>query len=446
MRKILCFLFMVGCASGFEYKVSGLAESFTKAGFNNQRLVQGSDNDRAPTESFSTIFAQLNFDAQIFSGLNFGLGGSVGGLALDSTNNAQGKEYALTQGLNRTVVQDAFFGASFERNKAQNYVLHNAFLEHSSEHFYLKLGRYESGKVGEWFDGHTQGAEGYAKFGAFKLWAFFSNRRALLHSRLFYDWWQLNGEHENGKTRNLYAAGFDTESSGFKLSLFSYYADSKVVAPGFSLSFDTNPSFSMQGFRSITKIHALFPIAQSSFVGSNDTFGADVTTTIYDGYRNWGYVKKSTQTLHIAQKFAFDNMNFGLGYYQNFGNANALIGTFGSPLELAILPSNAYDYGRGMSDMVGANALTGYGYFGSVHGGFDWSLLARATKSDRSDEQSVALNMNYQIRSDIKISAKLEWLNDITKAGYSPYIGANKLAKKRADDKSHAFFVISHTF
>ena len=142
-----------------------------------------------------------------------------------------------------------------------------------------------------------------------------------------------------------------------------------------------------------------------------------------------------------------------MGYYQNFGNANELIGRWGNPIGIDIWTAGAYDIGNALNDIIGRNAVTGFGYLGANYGSFDWKFIGRGTNSPRSAEQSVALLLNYQIREDIAIGGKLEWFSDTTKAGYSPVVFGygkgeepHKLDKKRTDDRSHAFFYIRHTF
>ena len=439
MKKTLAYIALGGglltsSLNAFDYKVSGSAESFTKWGFNNQRLDTA--NNQAPTESFTTLFAQPNLNADLGAGFKAGLGGAIGGLAFDSTRNDP-----LVSNIGSPVVT-AYFGTAWDKERVQNYMVQNAFLEYSyGENVYLKAGRYESGKVGEWFSGYTQGAEGYFQAGGVKLWGFLSNRRAFAYDQWFNDFYRVLGTYAGGATRNIYAAGLDFSSSGLTLSAFSYYTPGVYTAPGASITFDSNPSKEAQGFKSLTKIRFLAPVADSSRIG-------------YAGAR-WGEVEKHSYTLHIEQKFEINMFFFGAGYYQNFGNASELIGRWGNPLSLDIWTGSAYDIGQALNDIIGRNAVTGYGFLGANYGNFDWKILGRGTNSPRSAEQSVAFILNYQIREDIAIGGKLEWFSDTTKAGYSPLGGSYVvqaenssavLTNNRKDDRSHAFFYIRHTF
>lgn len=440
MKKVLALSALGGLLTSslysFDYSVSGSAENFTKWGFNNQSFVPA--EHKAPTDSFASLVAKLDLNADLGAGFKFGLGGAIGGLVLDSTKNninSWGSQVAMS-----------YFGNSYDKGRVQNAMIHNAFLEYSNDIVYLKAGRYEAGKVGEWFSGYNQGVEGYVKAGPVKIWGFLSNRRGFAYGQWFYDFYRVHGTYDgyidgNGKkvggeaTRNTYAVGLDFSASGLTASLFSYYTPGTYTAPGVSLTFDSNPAKQIEGFKSFSKIRFLAPIADTRMIGGQSG-------------REWGYVNKDSYILNIEQKFEIDAFFLGGGYYRNFGNANELIGRWGNPVSLDMWTANAYDIGYSLSDMAGKNAATGYGFVGANYGSFDWKLQYRGTKSPRSDEQSVALFINYQLREDIAVGGKVEWLADTTKAGYSPLYGwgGSKLTKNQTDDRSHAFFYIRHTF
>lgn len=418
--------------SAFDYKVSGSAESFTKWGFNNQRLDTAAN--QAPTESFTTLFAKLNLNADLGAGFKAGIGGALGGLAFDSTQND-----GIVDGVG-SPVQTSYFGTAWDKGKIQNYMLQNAFLEYNyNDNVYLKAGRYETGKVGEWFSGYNQGAEGYLQAGGVKLWGFLSNRRAFAYDQWFNDFYRVFSPYGGGATRNTYALGLNLAFGGLTLSGFSYYTPGVVTAPGASITFDTNPSKEIQGFKSLTKLRFLAPVA-------------DISQRVYG--KRWGEIDKYSFTLYLEQRFEVNMLFFGAGYYQNFGNANELIGRWGNPISIDIWTGSAYDIGQSLNDIIGRDAITGFGYIGANYGSFDWKLLYRGTNSPRSAEQSVGLLLNYQIREDIAVGGKLEYFSDTTKAGYSPLGGSYQiqndggtmLTQKRTDDRSHAFFYIRHTF
>ena len=138
MRKILYSSVVLGLvassATAFDYKVSGSAESFTKWGFNNQKLNK--ESGAAPTESFTTIFSQLNLNLDLGAGFKAGFGGAIGGLAFDSTDGKDPNQPF-------SAVRNAYYGVSVDRKKIQNYMFQNAFVEYDNNTFYVKAGRYE---------------------------------------------------------------------------------------------------------------------------------------------------------------------------------------------------------------------------------------------------------------------------------------------------------------
>lgn len=438
--------------NAIEFEVNGTAETFTKWGFNNQAFNESTQ--AAPTESFTTLYAQLNLNADLGAGFTFGLGGAIGGLVFDSTRNAATYLSGLTQedANYGSPVQVSYFGNNLDKGKIQNYMIHNAFLEYRfGEHFYIKAGRYESGEVGEWFDAYTQGAETYVNIGAVKIWGFLSNRRAFSDRQWFWDYWRMNDRYDiSGATRNTYAAGLDLTFGGLTLSGFSYYVPTVFTAPGASITFDSNPNFQAQGFRSLTKIRSIFPTAAYGFYGDVSQVSEISFPYIFEQK-----VEKHTATLYVEQTFEFNRFFFGAGYYQNFGNANAYIGTWGNPLMLDMWTASAWDIGPSLSDMAGRDAITGFGFLGANYGSFDWKFIGRGTNSPRSAEQSVALYLNWQFKKHMSVGGKLEWFSDTTKAGYSPLVGyyggggsdgSEVLAENRTDDRSHLFFYIQHSF
>lgn len=419
MRKIgLVALLALSGVFGFEHKIHGQFGSFTKWGFNDQKYQAGTGI--APTDSFSSVVGTLNYTAKFADLVSITAGGALGGLAYDSTRFD-------SIGLFGSPVQSSYFGANWEKQQPQNYVIQNANVGIDHKNVYLRLGRYESGKVAEWFSGFNEGAEGYVAFSDFKIWAFVSGKRAFAYNQWFYEFYRVNGPRE------IYGAGFDYNIDKFKASLFAYGSDSTFFAPGVSLDFDTAGG-EENSVSSVTKVRVLVPIALSSVSGS-DAQG-----------RNWGIVGKNTTTLWIDEKVRLGKYFVGVGVYKNFGNANELIGRYGNPLGgvVDMWTASAYDIGQSLSDMLGRNAITGYLRAGASYGDFSWSILGRVTDSPRSAEQSLALLVDYKVRDDISVGGKLEGFMDTTKAGYT--LAGHTLEANRTDDRSHLFFYISHTF
>ncbi|WP_258457016.1 outer membrane family protein [Helicobacter sp. 10-6591] len=428
----MCLLLgSVGFLQGFEYEVSSSSESFSKWGFNNQML--GIQEGRAPTESFATLYSQLNIAANLAENLSIKLGGAIGGIVFDSTANDMQAENPVIG----SPVVSAYFGVSRDEQKIQNYMIHNAYLQYENEHFYFKIGRYEAGNVGQYFSGYNQGAEAYVKFSMFKLWGFWSNRIAFAYRNLFNDFFLIHGA--DSKNLQTYAIGMDMDFASFQLTVFHYFVPTMYIAPGIGLTYDTK--LIQDNLRLITKANAIFPRVFREFVGQ---------TSNNLSARDWGVIEKNTASIFLEQSFGIYNFSFGVGVYKNFGNANAFIGTYGNTLWLDIWTNTVYEGGQALNDIVSQNALTGFVYLGATYRDLTWQILGRETDSTRSAEQSLALNVSYEFRKDITIGGKIEAYIDTTKAEYNPLIGyygdVLRLQKNRVDDRSHMSFYIAHHF
>lgn len=248
-KKMIGFIALAGVSSqllGFEYKLGGSAEAFGKFGFNNG--LYNIDSQKYPTDSYAALLGMLELEANWESGLKAGLGGALNSLVYDSTN-AQGGE-ALGAGY-----IGAWYGyhGHYAENNPRGYILHNAYVSYEGEHFGFKAGRYESEGL-DWFNAWNQGAEAYVSYGGAKLWGFFSDSRAMVYSNWFWDYtrFTLAG-------KQLYAGGASYHLGGFGIEGYIYAASSIVSAPGFKLSYDSNPSFEGKGVRSQSTFIALFP-------------------------------------------------------------------------------------------------------------------------------------------------------------------------------------------
>ncbi len=120
------------------------------------------------------------------------------------------------------------------------------------------------------------------------------------------------------------------------------------------------------------------------------------------------------------------------------GNANAWIGSYGNPFSgFDIWIRWCNDKGASLSDMIGRNAMTTIGYIGGNYDDFSWQILGRYTKSPRSNENTLALTLSQKLYKDLSMRVKIEYFNDITKAGYSVSDISPILQYNQANDRSH---------
>ena len=436
--------------SAFDIKYNGWLESFSKVGF----VDNGIDENlgKYPTDSFTTMIGSFGIDGNILSKENakhkmtYGLSVTAGGLVLDSTDSRFP--------LGRDSVNNEYVGnwSGYKGDlpygqQRRLYVINNAYIDYklgdfSSDafSFQFKGGRYESGA--EYMSGFTQGFEFAARFRfsdsqALKLWWFSSYGRAFASGQWMVDLYSPRGYRTGaGRFANYGIHAFKATYSigGLDVIPFIYFSPGTYTAPALQLRYDTNRGFEQEGWRSQTILHFINPIHDDQWVGQY--FYGDRTG-------------KSTQTLYIYERVDYAQYNFGLGLYKNFGNANARIGTTGNPVALDFWTASTYELGRSISDIIGNDAITPFLFVGGLHYNkkFEWQILARYTESTRSQEHSVAGSVGYRFDGGLRIGAKLEYYNDITKAGYKTGANGNTAGTpQNIADRSHAFAWIRYDF
>lgn len=455
---------MFSTASAFDIKYNGWLEAFGKGGFNNQAI--DADKGIYPTDSFLNVVGSLGFDGNLLpkdtenQSLKYGFNVTGGSMILDSTS--KGFPLGPDSVNNEYVGNWAGYNQNLGPKDGTNrhlYVVNNAYLDYtygdfdtSPFSFQFKGGRYLSSA--EYMSGYTQGFEAAMKFKfsdsqSLKLWWYSSYGRAFAFGQWLIDFYSPQGymtgaDGKSGQFANYGIHAFKAIYSlgGLDITPYIYFSPGTYTAPAFRVEYDTNKGFDGTGFRSRTFANILLPI-----------YGDDT----WVGKYRWGsIVDKYTQSLLIQQQFDYNNYNFGLGVYKNFGHANARIGTTGNPWMIDFWTASSYDIGRSISDMIGKDAITPYLFVGGTHfaNKLWWQILGRWTDAERSQEHSVALNLKYQIDERLSIGGKIEYFSDTTKAGYK--VGwANESGSngntapqsgtpKNVADRSHAFLWIHY--
>lgn len=457
------------------FTLRGNVGTFTKAGFNSARI--DTTNGIYPTESFTSVFGEINgifdinavMDSDYFSKFEIGIGGAAAGLAYDSTkNDASGGNLSAGNGsgLNNQYIGSwagylgTLDGAGYHTNR--QVILHNAYLDLQGKYFNFKLGRYESDM--SYFSGYTQGfnIDYHTSFGdtearpdnEVKLWWFSSFGRAFAYSQWFLDYYAVKATDTNGDgtadiSYGIHALGSDVVYGGIVenedgyamgdrllVRPFLYFYPGLYEAPGVQAMYEYQFGNGL-GFKVTAQGFALH--VHKKYTGAKQRY--DETVDEWSGNLNL-----------IAQGFIY-NYNVRAGYYENFGSGNSHFGTYGNPMGLDFWTAGVYDIGASISDVINRNARTGYisggGHYDLKYGTLSWDILGRITRSPRSDEESIALQLSHAFKNGLALGLKLEWYRDTTKAGYNPgaSFGSNTtLTKARTDDRSHAFFTIDYTF
>lgn len=443
-KSVLIGMLIASNSYAFNSSFQGWLESFSKIGFNNQSINE--DLGKYPTESFASMVGSVGLFGDILESkrLSYGLSVTAGGLVLDSS---MPKSPGAVGSINTEYIGSWRGYNSSKAESIRTFVFNNAFLKYNivnNEKFSLafKGGRYKS--IAEYMSGYTQGFELESKIALnsngsnLKLWWFSSYGRAFAYGEWLIDFYSPRGYFtDSGRFANYGIHAFKAE---FNVNLneknkllilpYVYFSPGTYTAPAFRLAY----AFIGNKLYSKTMINLLSPIHDDRVVGQ---------------YYYGNLAGKNTFNLYATQTFIIKNVDFGVGIYKNFGNANARIGTNGNYLMLDFWTASAYDLGRSISDMIGKDAITPFLFVGANHGKkgqFNWKLIGRITESSRSSEQSVALNANYSF-NNVTIGAKLEYFNDITKANYK--VGANGNTQgvpKNISDRSHAFLYINYKF
>ncbi len=432
----------------FDYKFSGVAESVSKVGFNHSKL--NSKEGIFPTATFVTATIKLQVDSNLLPkniekhSLKIGVGGILGALAYDSTktlidqatHQIYGSELFYMIGRWWGFLGNAPWKDSIIESDAhtRNYVLYNSYLFYSyGDKFHLKLGRYLSNM--DFMSSYTQGFElDYKINSKIALKWFSSFGRALAFGQWIRDWYAPIVTEDGRKEVDdgIHAAQLYFSSKRVQVMPFAYFSPKIYGAPGVKIHIDSNPKFKGLGLRAQTTINVIFPV-----------YAKD----LYDVYWRNSKIGEWGASLLIHQRFDYNEFNFGFGYYQNFGNANARIGWYGNPIPLNYRNNSVY--GGVFSNVITADAVSGYVFGGGVYRGFLWGILGRYTYATRASERSINLNLGYKWGSFASVDVNLEYYVVSMHNGYRlDYLTGpfNKAFKADAQDRSNLMASVKFFF
>ncbi|PAF52770.1 outer membrane family protein [Helicobacter sp. 13S00477-4] len=450
-KSLLLTGLFVSVSWGFDYNISGQVQNWSKFGFNNNKI--DTINGKYPTDSFSVISASLGIELQLGAGFKAGLGGTVGGLVFDNTkfqHTTTGELYD-PQGLAWN-----YFGfwpgpdyrSQISARTTRNYLFQNAFISYQYDKYIeAKIGRFSI--PGDWLSGYIQGL--WLQSSAIphtKIWAFTTNKRASLGGKWLKDFKYMNQNIalDNGKGFYMYSLGADFKYKNFGIQAYVYAQDSRFIAPGLHLTYDTNPNFNLEGFRSKTEIIYLF----MQHVGQ-----ALNKTTSYNNYDIFLYTGpqlagKGGQSLMIRQSFDINNYSFGAIVYKNFGNPNEFLTPYGDPTGFDNYDNSVYD-STAWNNVFRRDSINGFIFASGKYTHWSWGFLGRITHSPRADEQAVSLNFDYKFPLNITAGIKLEYYNNTTFRGYTLGYTSHQpkpmpLQSNVTQDRSYVSTYISHNF
>ncbi|PAF53472.1 hypothetical protein BKH42_05990 [Helicobacter sp. 13S00482-2] len=449
IQSIIVFSILTSSIYGFDYKVNGQVQNWSKFGFNNDKIdtIAG----KYPTDSFSVLTASLGLKLDIGAGFYAGIMGTVGGLIFDNTKfQGDGNIVYNPEGLAYN-----YFGfwpgrdyrSPANPRTARNYVLQNLYVGYKYDKYIdAKIGRFSI--PGDWLSGYIQGAslDSYV-LPYTRLWGILAHKRASVGGKWLKDFKYMNQNIpvDNGKGFDVYAIGADFKRENFIAQGYVYAQDSRFIAPGFHLGYDSNPEFKSEGFRSKTEILFLYmqivgPALSKNTAYNNYAYDARINTDKIP-------VGKGGESLMIKQRFDIDNYNVGGILYVNFGNPNEFLTPYGDPTGFDNYDNSVYD-NAAWNNMFRRDAISGFLFGGGTYTNLSWGIIGRITHSPRSNEQALAVNVDYKFPWNITAGIKVEYYNNTTFAGYTLGIG-NKitmLGKTISQDRSYASTYISYNF
>ncbi|PAF42546.1 outer membrane family protein [Helicobacter sp. 11S03491-1] len=459
MKKLVKILLISAICSfplcAFDYNVNGSVSNTSKFGFNNGKI--NTTEGKYPTDSFSVVLASLGINLDLGAGFSAGLAGAVGGIVFDNTRfqkTTTGDPY-VSAGLAWNYF--GYWAGPDYRSEAsartvKDYVIYNGFIAYKYDKYIeAKIGRFSI--PGDWFNGIIQGAQLQSWAIPYtRLWAATTNKRASYGGKWLKDFKYINQNIavDNGRGFYVYAGGADINYKNFNIQPYLYAQDSRFIAPGFHLGYDSNPDFKSEGFRSKTEVIFLY----MRYVGP-----ALTKTTIYNNFDQLIepdpkklVLGKQGESLMIRQRFDIDNYNFGFIIYKNFGNPNEFLTPYGDPTGFDNYENSVYDSGA-WNNMFRREAISGLLFAGGNYTRLSWGMLTRFTHSPRADEQTFSVSLNYKFPLNIAAGITLEYYNNTTFKGYSLGYGSavygtsvKMLEKTISQDRSFASTYISYSF
>ncbi|CCM73296.1 Outer membrane protein [Helicobacter heilmannii ASB1.4] len=463
------------------YEVHGDLINFSKVGFNNSPInpIKG----LYPTGTFVELTGKLESTVHLGKGWSVSLGGALGGMPYDNTRydtyakipaseipqawkNGCGANYNGPDSANGFCVPfwdpgktpaygsyqwamdhggvadprgigymfmgewnglfpNYYPASAYTPGQSRRYEIYKANVQYKSDKIWIIAGRYDTTQVKDidWFYQLTQGFYGMFKltnkltFQVFSSWG-----RGIADGQWMFPIYREKpwGEHKVGFIYQV--------NKHFSIHPHVWFAPEVFTAPEIKMYYDTNPEFSGRGFRSQTTFYGMYVYQwNNAMYGRYAPARYNTWDPFLDGGKWRGLQGPGGATILIKERLDFNNYNVGFGIYDNIGNPNPNIGTYGNPVAIDGVEQwtgGIYSLGfASINNITDADAFTVYAKTGAVYGKFDWELAERYTTAPRADGQALALYLDYQFGKHIKAGIKLEWFFQVIRAGYNPGVG-----------------------
>ncbi len=427
----------------FDYKISGRVGSFSRLGFNHSQI--NSKKGIYPTGSYVTTMGALQIDLNLLPKssmhkLGAGLGGQLGGLVFDSTatriDQSNPNAGFLPTGWYyvgrwQGYLMGAPWHASLYGNSvhARAYVLYNAYLAYAYKDIALcQIGRYPSRAL--FLNGYNQGFTCFVQRGAWRLEWFSSYGRARANLQYIRDFYApLQYDFANGRRTNygLHALSLFWRKKSWDLQAFFWFYPKNFIAPGGQITYDTQRN--LDSWRIQNHFYLWFPLYSHALAHT---------------YWRSSSMGRFSASLLWQQNFLISNYHFGWSLYKNFGNANARIARFGTPINYDTKDNTPYE-GR-LDNLYNSNAITIAARGGGTYKKFSWEILGRLTYSPRADAQSLGLTCFYDVSARVRAMFRVNYYEASMHRGYKVgYFGAPNLDfAPTTQDRSYVMTSISY--
>ncbi|MFC3846940.1 outer membrane family protein [Helicobacter baculiformis] len=443
-KSPLVLLLSLSHLCAFDYKIGGRIGSFSRIGFNNSQI--NSDKGIYPTGSYVTAVGALQIDANLLPEsmgahkLSAGLGGELGGLAFDSTRTLidQSDPNAGFQpaswyymGRWQGYLMDAPWHKSRYGNNVntRNYVLYSAYISYSYKNIVgFNVGRYRSRAL--FLSGYNQGFECFVRKGAWRLEWFSSYGRGRANLQYIRDFYApVQYRYPDGRRINygMHAINLFWSRKSWDIQAFLWFYPKDFSAPEGQISYDTKQNLGT--WRIQNHFYLWFPIYSHALAST---------------YWRGNLIGRFTASFLFQQNFLISNYHFGWSLYKNFGNANARIARFGTPINYDTKDNTPYE-GR-LDNLYNSNAITIVARGGGTYKKFSWEVLGRLTYSPRANEESLGLTCFYNITKSIRAMLRVNYYEVSMHRGYKVgYFGAPNLDfAPTTQDRSYVMTSISY--
>lgn len=279
------------------------------------------------------------------------------------------------------------------------FLFYRAFIGYDSDKLYLRLGRFIT-KDDDWIKSTIEGAQVIYNF------------------------------NDNFSIRSIVARAFTTAFGAWVWD----FNNSKSPTGFYNLAFQAkNDNFLIRPYINVVPLYYTMPgIKLGMYFGDQDTisyttdiniagmFYEKLASSIPKGVNPFGDVGKSAGNIFIRQSINFYNTyGLSLGLYQNLGNFNAMIGTYGTPADVGIY-DGSYFAAFWLNEIFARSATTAlFNASWKVLPELYLSYFFRFSNSYRSYELSTGFNVGYDLTKAISFKGQLAFYPDWTRAGYS---------------------------